>query len=83
AILALWLESATWGHPFIKTNYWRDCSPLVRSAYLANAQNCAWAEHGKLLCFVSIMEVRFLAALFIAPIAVSRVIGTAPMPSWA
>ncbi len=39
AILELWLESTTWGHPFIKANYWRDCIPLVRDAYLANAQN--------------------------------------------
>lgn len=29
AILELWLESTTWGHPFIKANYWRDCIPLV------------------------------------------------------
>ena len=57
AILELWLESTTWGHPFIKANYWRDCIPLVRDAYLANAQNWVWEEDGKLLGFVSIMEV--------------------------
>ncbi len=60
AILELWLESTTWGHPFIKANYWRDCIPLVRNAYLANAQNWVWEEDGKLLGFVSIMEGRFL-----------------------
>ena len=49
AILELWLESTTWGHPFIKANYWRDCIPLVRDAYLANAQNWVWEEDGKLL----------------------------------
>mgnify|MGYP000574283079 CR=1 FL=1 len=47
AILELWLESTTWGHPFIKANYWRDCIPLVRDAYLANAQNWVWEEDGK------------------------------------
>ena len=46
AILELWLESTTWGHPFIKANYWRDCIPLVRDAYLANAQNWVWEEDG-------------------------------------
>ena len=56
AILQLWLESTTWGHPFIKSSYWRDCIPLVRDAYLANAQNWVWEEDGKLLGFVSIME---------------------------
>lgn len=59
AILELWLESTTWGHPFIKANYWRDCIPLVRDAYLANAQNWVWEEDGKLLGFVSIMEADF------------------------
>ena len=77
AILELWLESTTWGHPFIKANYWRDCIPLVRDAYLANAQNWVWEEDGKLLGFVSIMEGRFLAAMFVAPKAVRRGIGTA------
>ena len=79
AILELWLESTTWGHPFIKANYWRDCIPLVRDAYLANAQNWVWEEDGKLLGFVSIMEGRFLAAMFVAPKAVRRGIAKALM----
>ena len=79
AILELWLESTTWGHPFIKANYWRDCIPLVRDAYLANAQNWVWEEDGKFLGFVSIMEGRFLAAMFVAPKAVRRGIGKALM----
>ncbi|MQR37979.1 N-acetyltransferase, partial [Escherichia coli] len=79
AILQLWLESTTWGHPFIKSSYWRDCIPLVRDAYLANAQNWVWEEDGKLLGFVSIMEGRFLAAMFVAPKAVRRGIGKALM----
>lgn len=67
------------GHPFIKANYWRDCIPLVRDAYLANAQNWVWEEDGKFLGFVSIMEGRFLAAMFVAPKAVRRGIGKALM----
>ena len=64
AILELWLESTTWGHPFIEESYWRDCIPLVRDAYLANAQNWVWEENGEFLGFASIMEGRFLAALW-------------------
>lgn len=79
ALLELWLESTTRGHPFIKSSYWRDCIPLVRDAYLANAQNWVWEEDGKLLGFVSIMEGRFLAAMFVAPKAVRRGIGKALM----
>lgn len=76
AILELWLESTIWGHPFIKANYWRDCIPLVRDAYLANAQNWVWEEDGKLLGFVSIMEGRFLAAMFVAYNQVNHLIPT-------
>ncbi len=47
--------------------------------YLANAQNWVWEEDGKLLGFVSIMEGRFLAAMFVAPKAVRRGIGKALM----
>ena len=60
AILELWLESTTWGHPFIEANW-------------------VWEEDGKLLGFVSIMEGRFLAAMFVAPKAVRRGIGKALM----
>ncbi|MEG3752916.1 N-acetyltransferase, partial [Escherichia coli] len=75
AILELWVESTTWGHRFLKANYWGECIPLVRIAYLANAQNWVWEEHSKLLGFVSLMEGRFLAAMFVAPKAVRRGIG--------
>ncbi len=59
AILELWLESTTWGHPFIKANYWRDCIPLVRDAYLANAQNWVWEEDGKLLGLSALWKADF------------------------
>ncbi len=51
----------------------------MRDAYLANAQNWVWEEDSKLLGFVSIMEGRFLAAMFVAPKAVRRGIGKALM----
>ncbi|XPE25013.1 N-acetyltransferase [Shigella sonnei] len=73
----LWLESTIWGHPFIKSSYSRDCIPLVRDAYLANAQNWVWEKRRQLLGFVSIMEGRFLATMLVAPKAVKRGIGKA------
>lgn len=42
-------------------------------------ENWVWEEDGKLLGFVSIMEGRFLAAMFVAPKAVRRGIGKALM----
>lgn len=42
-------------------------------------KNWVWEEDSKLLGFVSIMEGRFLAAMFVAPRAVRRGIGKALM----
>lgn len=59
AILQLWLESTTWGHPFIKSSYWRDCIPLVRDAYLANAQNWVWEEDGSFSVLSALWKADF------------------------
>ncbi|XHI06036.1 hypothetical protein ACFC2A_21610 [Enterobacter hormaechei] len=44
------------GIPFIKANYWRDCIPLVRDAYLANAQNWVWKKTVSFSVLSAIME---------------------------
>lgn len=79
AILDLWIESTTSGHPFIDEQYWHDSLQVVRDVYLANAITSMWEEKGEFLGFVSIIEDRFLAAMFVAPKAARRGIGTALM----
>lgn len=79
AILDLWIESTTWGHPFIDEQYWHDSLQVVRDVYLSNAITSIWEEKGEFLGFVSIIEDRFLAAMFVAPKAARRGIGRALM----
>lgn len=76
AVLALWMKSTIYGHPFIDENYWHESEALVRDIYLSAAQTWLYEEDGELKGFASIIENRFLAALFVAPEAVRSGIGS-------
>lgn len=76
-VLTLWLESTTFAHPFIDEQYWHDSLALVRDIYLPAAQTWVWEENDTLLGFVSVMDNQFVGALFVAPQALHRGIGSA------
>lgn len=76
-VLTLWLESTTFAHPFIDEQYWHDSLALVRNVYLPAAQTWVWEENDTLLGFISIMDNQFVGALFVAPQALHRGIGSA------
>nr|WP_318383714.1 N-acetyltransferase [uncultured Enterobacter sp.] len=76
-LLTLWLESTTWAHPFIDAQYWRESEAVVRDVYLPSAVTWVWEEKGRLEGFVSVMESRFVGALFVRPSALGRGIGRA------
>lgn len=60
-ILALWMDSTIYAHPFIEERYWRESEPIVRDVYLPAAQTRVWEESGQLKGFASVMEARFWA----------------------
>ncbi|HAZ76807.1 N-acetyltransferase [Pseudescherichia sp.] len=74
-LLQLWLESTAFAHPFIRESYWRESIPMVRDIYLANATTWVWEDNAGLQGFVSVMDARFVGALFIRPAAIGRGIG--------
>jgi putative acetyltransferase len=75
-LLTLWLESTTLAHPFIPTSYWHESLPAVRDDYLPHARSWVW-DDGALRGFVSVMNERFVGALFVAPECARRGIGGA------
>lgn len=77
AILALWLESTIYAHPFIAERYWHESEAIVRDVYLPAAKTWVWEENGTLKGFVSVLEGRFLGALFVAPDVLRSGIGKA------
>jgi len=76
-LLNLWLESTRYGHPFINERYWYESEAIVRDVYLPAAQTWVWEEKGIPGGFVSVMEQRFVGALFVAPALIGRGIGRA------
>lgn len=58
SILALWMKSTIYAHPFIEERYWHESEAIVRDVYLPAAQTRVWEENGQLKGFVSVLEAR-------------------------
>ncbi|WP_054177978.1 N-acetyltransferase [Trabulsiella odontotermitis] len=76
-LLTLWMKSTIHAHPFIDESYWHESEALVRDVYLPAAVTWVWEEGGEVKGFVSVMESQFVGALFVAPDAERRGIGSA------
>lgn len=63
--MSLWLESTTQAHPFIPADYWQESAELVRRRYLPEAQTWIWLQEGAVAGFISVLEARFIGALFV------------------
>ncbi len=63
--MALWLESTTRAHPFVKADYWRQSAQLVRESYLPRANTWVYLHHGQIVGFISVLDERFIGALFV------------------
>ncbi|HDT3334485.1 TPA: N-acetyltransferase [Klebsiella aerogenes] len=76
-LLELWLESTIYAHPFIAESYWRESLEVVRDVYLPAAATWVWQENDALKGFISVMDSRFVGALFVAPQAIRHGISRA------
>ena len=76
-LLELWLESTTYAHPFIAPQYWQESLPIVRDTYLPAAETWIFEDEQRLQGFVSVIEARFVGALFVAPTLLHHGIGSA------
>ncbi|MDX5629306.1 MULTISPECIES: N-acetyltransferase [unclassified Brenneria] len=79
SLMALWLESTTLAHPFIHADYWRESASLVRNIYLPQSQTWVYEKPERLAGFISVLEKRFIGALFIQQCDYGRQIGAALM----
>ncbi|MCU6668426.1 N-acetyltransferase [Enterobacteriaceae bacterium H4N4] len=76
-LLELWLESTTVAHPFIDARYWQESEAIVRDVYLPSAETWVWEATGQLRGFISVMQSRFIGALFVDPTYAGQGIGHA------
>ncbi|ATY88956.1 N-acetyltransferase [Pectobacterium atrosepticum] len=64
-LMQLWLKSTILAHPFIHEDYWRESATAVRDIYIPQSQTWVYEEQGSLIGFISVLEARFIGALFV------------------
>ncbi|MFC0228965.1 N-acetyltransferase [Serratia aquatilis] len=65
SLMSLWLESTIRAHPFVATDYWQQSAQLVRESYLPRAITWVYLHNGQIAGFISVLEERFIGALFV------------------
>ena len=75
-LMALWLESTVSGHPFISESYWRESEPMVRDVYIPQSKTWVYLQEDILVGFISILDQKFIGALFVAPHYAGKGIGS-------
>lgn len=64
-LMALWLPSTIAAHPFVKESYWLESATLVRENYLPRAHSWAYWHGEEIVGFISVLDQRFIGALFV------------------
>lgn len=77
ALITLWLASTTQAHPFISPDYWLESESIVRQVYLPQARTWVYVEQERIVGFISILDERFIGALFVTEPFFGRGIGSA------
>ncbi|MBI6182725.1 MAG: N-acetyltransferase [Serratia proteamaculans] len=78
-LMALWLPSTIAAHPFVKESYWLESATLVRENYLPRAHSWAYWHQGEIVGFISVLDQRFIGALFVDQAFHGRGVGQALM----
>ncbi|GKV96300.1 N-acetyltransferase [Pectobacterium aroidearum] len=76
-LMQLWLKSTILAHPFIREDYWRESASAVRDVYIPQSRTWVYEEQGSLIGFISVLEARFIGALFVEQAYYGKQIGTA------
>ncbi|WON76990.1 N-acetyltransferase [Serratia sp. UGAL515B_01] len=64
-LMSLWLESTLRAHPFVFEDYWQQSAQLLRESYLPRAETWVYLDNGQIVGFISVLEGRFVGALFV------------------
>ncbi|KFX03786.1 acetyltransferase [Pectobacterium betavasculorum] len=76
-LMQLWLKSTILAHPFIREDYWRESASAVREIYIPQSQTWVYEEQESLIGFISVLEARFIGALFVEKNYYGKQIGAA------
>ncbi len=75
-LLDIWLKSNIQSHCFIDCDYWNKMLPTVRKYYLPNTETFVFEDKRHIKGFISIIDDKYIGALFVAPEYQNNKIGT-------
>ena len=75
-LLKIWLEASVQAHCFVEATYWKNMVPMVKKYYLPNTDTFVFEDKRQLKGFLSIIDDKYIGALFIAPEHQNKKIGT-------
>ena len=75
-LLKIWLDASLQAHHFVKADYWKNMVPMVKKYYLPNTDTFVFEDKRQLKGFLSIIDDKYIGALFIAPQYQNKKIGT-------
>ncbi len=75
-LLDIWLAANMQSHNFIDCNYWKNMLPTVRKYYLPNTDTFVFEDKRQIKGFISIIDDKYIGALFVAPEYQNNKIGT-------
>ena len=75
-LLKIWLEASVQAHHFVEATYWKNMVPSVKKYYLPNTDTFVFEDKHQLKGFLSIIDDKYIGALFIDPRFQNKKIGT-------
>ena len=75
-LLKIWLEASIQAHQFVESDYWKEMLPTVKKYYLPNTDTFVFEDKRQLKGFLSIIDDKYIGALFIDPRFQNKKIGT-------
>ena len=75
-VLKIWLEASLQAHNFVESSYWHEMLPTVKKYYLPNTDTFVFEDKRQLKGFLSIIDDKYIGALFIDPKHQNKKIGT-------
>ena len=78
-LIEIWLASTIQAHPFISESYWHESESIVRNVYIPQSATWVFMHQDKMVGFISVLDSRFIGALFVSEPFIGQGIGQALM----
>lgn len=64
-VMDIWLAGNLYAHSFVPERHWRTNFDQVKTSYLPQSVTTVWEEDGQIYGFLSLVDNRYIGALFV------------------